>query len=189
MTTSVLVERLADGADPAVHHVGRRDDVGAGRGVRERRPGQVGERAVVVDLDEAGRIGPQRAAVPVLGVLAEADVGPQRQGRQLPAERGQRARHRAGRIPGGRPLGVLAVRQAEQDDARHAGGLQVAALLHDHVHAHLRALRHGRDVAPDAFAAAHEQRGDEIVGAEARLADEAPHRVGAAQAPRAMDRK
>ena len=32
-----LVERCADGADAPVHHVGRRDEIGARDGVRQRR--------------------------------------------------------------------------------------------------------------------------------------------------------
>ena len=40
-------ERLADGADAAVHHVAGRDDVGAGLGVRQRLPHQRGVGFVV----------------------------------------------------------------------------------------------------------------------------------------------
>ena len=44
-----LVERLADRADPPVHHVGRRDHVAAGLGLDQRLPGQHREGLVVDD--------------------------------------------------------------------------------------------------------------------------------------------
>ena len=47
---AVLVERTADGADAAVHHVRRRHDVGAGLGVRQRGPHQLLDGGVVEDL-------------------------------------------------------------------------------------------------------------------------------------------
>ena len=67
---AALVERLADRADAAVHHVGRRDDVGAGRGVRQRRAHQLLDGGVVDDL-----IVDQMPQWPCDGVLAQADVG------------------------------------------------------------------------------------------------------------------
>ena len=69
-TIGVCGQLLADRGDPPVHHVARRDDVGAGLDVRDGRARDQLERRVVVDL-------PVRddAAVAVRGVLAEADVG------------------------------------------------------------------------------------------------------------------
>ena len=65
-----VIEHVADAADAAVHHVGRRDDVGAGGGVRERGARQLLDRRVVDDL-----LAVEDAAVAVRGVLAQADVG------------------------------------------------------------------------------------------------------------------
>ena len=48
-----------------------RDDVGAGRGLRDGGAGQQLERRVVVDV----AVGAQHAAVAVVGVLAQAHVG------------------------------------------------------------------------------------------------------------------
>ena len=67
---ALLVELVADRADPAVHHVARRDRVGAGLGVGDRGFRQQLDGEVVVDLAVA-----DEAAVAVRGVLAEADVG------------------------------------------------------------------------------------------------------------------
>ena len=71
---ALLVELVADRPDPAVHHVARRDRVGAGLGVGDRRFRQQLDGDVVVDLAVA-----DEAAVAVRGVLAEADVGDHRQ--------------------------------------------------------------------------------------------------------------
>ena len=49
LVEALLVERLADGVDPAVHHVRRRDHVGAGARVRQRLLGEQVEGRVVVD--------------------------------------------------------------------------------------------------------------------------------------------
>ena len=69
-SNAALVERLADRADPAVHHVRRRDDVGAGRRMRDGRAHELLDRRIVGDL-----VVDDDAAVAVVGVLAEADVG------------------------------------------------------------------------------------------------------------------
>ena len=67
---AVRVERLADRPHAPVHHVARGDDVGPGLRVGERLGREDRERRVVVDLPAD-----DRAAVAVVGVLAEADVG------------------------------------------------------------------------------------------------------------------
>ena len=97
------VQRRPDRGDPAVHHVGRRDDICArtrvdARGVREDL-----ERAVVIDRT----VLPKNAAVPVRGVLAEAHVGDDRERVRCVADRADRRRHRTERIGGGGPALVL----------------------------------------------------------------------------------
>ena len=67
----MVVERGPQGADPAVHHVARSDDVGTGLGLGDRSTGEKLERQVVVDL----AVLTQDAAVPVACVLAQAEVG------------------------------------------------------------------------------------------------------------------
>ena len=61
----------AERAHAAVHHVARRDDVGAGARVGDGRAREQLERDVVVDLAVVA----QHAAVAVRGVLAQAHVG------------------------------------------------------------------------------------------------------------------
>ena len=133
---AVVVERRADRADAAVHHVGRRDHVGAGLRVGQRRVGQPRQRSRRCPHPPPSRA-VERAAVAVVGVLAQADVGPQRQVRTTRAAVaasacGDRARRDRPR----RALGILAVGDAEQDHARHAERRQLAALLDEHVDAH-----------------------------------------------------
>ena len=64
------VQRAADGTHLAVLHPRRRDDVSPGIGLRDGHRGVPGQRRVVVDLP-ARR---ERTAVPVVGVLAQAQV-------------------------------------------------------------------------------------------------------------------
>ena len=58
LAESRLVQGLADGADPAVHHVGGGDHVGPGPGVGQRRAREQRQGGVVVDLCPS-RITPQ----------------------------------------------------------------------------------------------------------------------------------
>ena len=84
----LLVERATNRADASIHHVARRDDVRAGRRVRERRAREQLERRIVVDLAVA-----QNSAVSVIGVLAHAHVGDHDELRKLFLERAHRVRH------------------------------------------------------------------------------------------------
>ena len=90
-----LVERGADRADAAVHHVRRRDDVDA----RLRRTSaavrdQQLERCVVVDVAAVV----EDAAVAVVGVLAVAEIGRDHHLGQRRFDRADRALHDAVRI-------------------------------------------------------------------------------------------
>ena len=64
------VERLPDRANPTVHHVRGRHEVGPGHRVRQRHLHQVRHGHVVDDLFAV-----EDAAVTVRRVLAQADVG------------------------------------------------------------------------------------------------------------------
>src|SRR3546814_6943566 len=70
-------ERFADRADAAVHHVRRRDDVGAGARLVQRLPDQYLDRLVVEDI---ARIVDQ-PVLPVAGIGIERDVGEDEIGR------------------------------------------------------------------------------------------------------------
>ena len=67
------LERLADRADAAVHHVARRDDVDAGLGLHQRLLRQHRHGLVVEDV--AGRV--EQAVLAVRGERVERDVGHQ----------------------------------------------------------------------------------------------------------------
>ncbi|MDZ7631266.1 MAG: hypothetical protein U5K74_07945 [Gemmatimonadaceae bacterium] len=71
--------RHADRADAPIHHVARRDDVGAGLGVHDRLARQQLQRGIVVH-----RLTGEHAAVPVVGVLAHAHIGDDEQLRKTP---------------------------------------------------------------------------------------------------------
>jgi hypothetical protein len=87
---AVGVQSLADGAHAAVHHVGRGHDIGAGAGVRHGRAASQGR---VVSLSTSPSS--DKAAVPVAGVLAVADVGHDQQTGRLAAHGPDGALHDA----------------------------------------------------------------------------------------------
>ena len=113
------IETLADRLDHAVHHAGRGDHVGAGAGVADGLLGQERKRGVVVDVDAAADFG-QGAAVPVVGVFAEAEVGDHQEiGRDSPGDP-DRLLDDAVIARGGRAACVFMLRDAEEDDCRDA---------------------------------------------------------------------
>ncbi len=85
---AVALERAADRADAAVHHVARRDDVDAGGGLDQRLARQHRHRLVVEDV--AGVV--DQAVLAMRGVRIEGDVGHQRRARgSAPSARRRRA--------------------------------------------------------------------------------------------------
>ena len=69
-----VVEAGADRPDHAIHHPAGGDHVGSCPGVTGGLAGEQLERGVVIDVDAGRRFG-QHAAVAMIGVLANADVG------------------------------------------------------------------------------------------------------------------
>ena len=110
----VVVQRGAERAHAAVHHVARRDGVGAGLGLGDRRAGEQLERLVVVD----DAVGAQHAAVAVRGVLAQAEVGDDQQVRMGGLDRPRGELDHALVVPRAGAFGVLARRQPEE---QHGG--------------------------------------------------------------------
>jgi hypothetical protein len=98
------VERGADRGDLAVHHPARRDDLAARAGLRDRGGGVALERRVVVDLAGVR----EQAAVAVVGVLVEAQVGHDDElVADLGGDVGERQLHDARRVVGAGPARVL----------------------------------------------------------------------------------
>ena len=165
---ALVVERAADGPHAAVHHVAGRDQVGAGPGVRDgdaaeqRQRRVVGDRAVVVE----------HAAVAVVGVLAEADIGRDHEARRGGPDGARRDLHGAVRIPRGRALGVLRRGQAEQDHAADAGGGGALRLGRRQVGRQVRDAREGGDRLPATLAGNDEHGEDQMLRFETGLAHE-----------------
>ncbi len=180
----------ADGGHPAVHHVGGGDDVGAGLRVGDRLPGQERERQVVVDREVLpGAAGPRRLedpAVAVVGVLAHADVGHHDEPGDRLLERPDRPRDDAVLVVGAGADRVLVLGDAEEDDRADARLVPGLRLGHELVHRELEDARHGLHRVPHALAREDEERPDEVVRGEGRLADEAAERLGAAHAAGAI---
>ena len=68
------IERFADRADAAVHHVARRDKIGAGGGVRERGFHEQFHALVIQDMEMVA-VDPRDSAMAVAHVFAETDIG------------------------------------------------------------------------------------------------------------------
>ena len=131
----------------------------------------------------------EHAAVAVVGVLAQADVGDHHQVGQRLLDRAHRARHDAVvavRLRAGR---VLLLRNAEQDHRRDAEIAHRAALLHRLVDRQLRDARHRADRLRHPRARHDEQRQDELVDAQPRLAHHAAQRLVAPQPARSIGRE
>ncbi len=116
------------------------------------------------------------AAVAVVGVLAQADVGDDQQLRQrlLDARGPPAARCRRRRRPP-EPIGVLARRDAEQDHRRDAESLDLLApRAPTRVDRQLEARPASTGSPSDALAGHDEERVDQVVGARRGLAHQAP---------------
>ena len=102
----------------AVHHPGGGHDVGAGLGLGQRRPGRSSSR--VASLSTSPSV-VEHAAVAVVGVLVEAEVGHEHEVvADLVAEVAQRDLDDAVGVPRLRALGVLVLGDAEEDDGGDA---------------------------------------------------------------------
>ncbi len=124
--------------------------------------------------------------MPVAGVLAQAGVGDQHQVGRRATDGAQRLLH----DPVVRPrLGaelVLLSGQPEQQQGGHARVGHRARLVGDAVDRPVVDAGHRRDLLAYVDAGHHEQRIDQLVDAQPRLADHASHAARAAQAARAQ---
>ena len=180
---TALVEGAAHGADAAVHHVARGDDVGAGLGVGERDARQDLERRVVVDV--VGAVGPlaQDAAVTMVGVLVDADVGHHDQpgGRVLHGAHG--SRHGPVRVGAALAARVLLGGQPEEDHPAEAERASLARHLGRRAHRELVDPGHRRDRPRLAQRLGEEQRQDQVIRAHHGLAHQRSQGGRAPQPP------
>ena len=161
-----------------------RHDVGPGLGVAHGHLGEQLEREVVDDLAVL-----HHAAVAVVHVLAQADVGDHDQLGHLVLDGADGELHDAFGVVGAAGRRVLVRGDAEQQDGRDAEPLDLAHLGQQVADRELVAAGHGGDRPLDVLAVRHEQRVDEVVGRERRLAHHATQRGRAPQPPHAVGGK
>ena len=143
----------------------------------------------------AAGVGPQQAAMTVVGVLAQADVGDHQQLRMRLLDRPRRELDDALVVVGTAADGVLLGRDAEQQHRRQAEGRGFAGLAHgladrQPVDAGHRRDRRARGAGIGSGGTGlDEQRQHEVCGLEPRLAHEVAQRRGAAQASHARQGK
>ena len=119
----------------------------------------------------------------VARVLAEADVGDEHELRVRGVERAERALDDAVVVPRAGRLLVLLLRDAEKQKGLDAERDELTGLAHELVDGELRDRVEPLDGPHDALPRAREERHDEVVEVEPRLAHERPQRVGAPQPP------
>ncbi len=182
MLKAALVERAADGADAAVHHVRGRHQIGAGLGLRHRHARQDLERGVVEDLAVL-----DQPVVAVGGVGIHRHVGDDEELGQRVLELAHRALEQAvgiGRL-GREPVLARLGKRREERHRGHAQAQRLARLRDCEVDRKTRDSRHRRDRLARAAALDHEQRIDEVGGGELGLADQRADRRRGSIAARA----
>ena len=177
----LVVERVADGGHAAVHHVAGGDEVGAALGVRHGHLGEQLEGDVVDDLAVL-----HHAAVAVVHVLAEADVGDDHEVGELVLDGAHGHLHDALGVVGAGRRRVLVRGDAEQQDRRDAELDDLAHLAEQVADGELEAPGHRGDGVLDVLAGDHEERVDEIVDRERGLAEHVADGRRATQAPHAV---
>src|SRR5256885_11349140 len=128
-------------------------------------PGEELEGRIVVDVAIL-----YQAAVAVVGILAEADVGDEEQARRRLADGAERARDDALGVGGAAPACILPLGHAEEDDGRHAQVPEPAALLGRALDRALRDAWHRRHRLLDPAPGHDEERLHELGRVDARLA-------------------
>jgi len=176
---------MAEGGDPAVHHVAGRNEICPGLGVRDRAAGQELEGGIVQDLPL-----PDDAAVAVVGVLAKADVGDDQEVLpQRPLDFPHSLLNDSGLVIGAVAQGVLLLRDAEEDHPGNPQRGDLLALPREPVYRPVIVARHRADLAAGVLLVRHEQRVDEVRRGKLRLTHHAAQQLGPAQAARAAFRK
>jgi hypothetical protein len=177
------LERVPDRADASIHHVGGRDHVGAGLGVRERLLHERRHGRVVHHV--AGLV--DQAVLAVAGVGIERDVGDHAELGVFALERAHRALHQTVVVPGLVRVQRLRLqgRHGEQRERGDSQRVRLAGGAKQLVDAEPLDTRHRGHGLAGALALAHEHGPDQVVRGKHRLAHQ-PAREGiAAHAPQA----
>ena len=177
----MVVERLANRRDAAVHHVARGHDVGAGLGVAHRGAGQQLEAAVVVHVAVH-----HHPAVAVRRVFAEADVRQQDEVGEARPQRAQRLLNDPVVLPRTGCLLVLLRRDAEEQDGADARRCEVLDYANEAAEVE---ARHARQLLVRERLGSDEERHDELVEREPGLAHEPAQGSRTAEAPQPGDRE
>ena len=178
------IEGSADRPNPAVHHVRWRDDIGPCPGVGDGLNGEQLERRVVVDVAV-----PDHAAVPVVGVLAEADVSDEEQPRHRLADGAESAGNDAVGIGRTAAARILVLRNPEEDDRGHAQIREPSAVFGCAVDRELCDAGHRPDRTFHPASRDHEERLDELLDRDAGLAHQSTERFATSQTTRAVGRE
>ena len=177
----VFVEHLSNRADTAIHHIRGRDDISAGARVRKRLLRQDSQRRVIRHFSVL-----HDAAVAMIGVFAQADVGDDEQFQVGLSNALDGALHNALRAERTCSARVLRFWQAKKNDRRNPERFHLPALLQDLVGGLLENVRHRADFLTHVLPRADKHRIDQACGREARLANHAAKRFRAPQTPRPM---
>ena len=160
------VERVADRADAAVHHVGRRDHVAAGLGLDERLAAQELDRLVVRRHHRRART-PSWPCV-VNGSSATSHITPSSGCAFFTARTARQTRFSG--LSASSPSGALALgrRRREERDQRNAERLRLARRIDQRVDREPVDPRHRRDRLARRAPVMDEHRPDEVGGVRAR---------------------
>jgi hypothetical protein len=176
---AALIERRANRGDAAVHHVRGRNDVCARDRMRQGRLRQKTDGCIVDDL-----VALDDPAMAMRGVFAQAHISDHEEVAHLAFERAHRGLHRRIRIGCGRSRQVLRVGQAKENHCRHAFRLRRGRLFDRFIDRQLEDARHRADRLAHATSGRDEQRVDEAVWCQPRLADERTNGLGPAKPAR-----
>ena len=161
VVVAVLFERLADGADAAVHHVGRSDDIHTCVRVAERLFDEGGDGDVVQDV----AVGVGDAVLSVNGVGVKRDVRHDAEFRKRRFHGAHGTGNEAVRVVSGGGIGALVflADDGERGNGGDAEGDQFAAFFQEEVDGKAGNAGHGRDGFPLLLAFADENGLDEVV--------------------------
>ncbi len=177
------VEEAAHRQNSAIHHVtgcnGVRSRTRVVQGdLRERL-----DRAVVVD---GAGTRDDVTAMAMVRRSAKAHVRPDQQGGTSLLDRGDCLRSESLRIQCGARLRILLRGRGEYQHRRHARGCDSLGVFDDLIDRHLRDPGHALDGMPYTATRHDEQRVDESIGCQARLAHHSSPNIGLARSTRSL---